>query len=79
MVSGDSRDSRTKRQKLKDMANQTASPYEAEVAKKKLQDLGPEPERHQPELVINFRFEVRNDGFDIFRNWNYFVSGFGEY
>jgi hypothetical protein len=34
----DAKDRRTKRQKLKDMANQSASPQEAEIAKKKLEE-----------------------------------------
>jgi len=36
-------DRRTKRQKLEDMANQTVSPNEAEIARKKLDELPPDP------------------------------------
>lgn len=39
----DSKDRRTKRQKLQDMANQQASPREAEIAQKKLEELKEEP------------------------------------
>lgn len=36
-------DRRTKRQKLERMANQAVSPHEAEIARKKLEELPPDP------------------------------------
>lgn len=36
------RDTRTKRQKLEDMANQSVSPNEAEIARNKLKELKPD-------------------------------------
>lgn len=54
----DSKDRRTKRQKLRDMAKQTASPNEAEVAKKKLEELGPDPEPPNPTIFVSFNTRV---------------------
>lgn len=47
-------DTRTKRQKLEAMANQTTSPEEAEVAKKKLEKLGPEIKLTSQQAVLWF-------------------------
>lgn len=47
-------DNRTKRQKLKAMADQTVSPQEAEIAKQKLAVLPPDPIIHQTLLIIRY-------------------------
>lgn len=47
-------DRRTKRQKLEAMANQVVSPNEAEIAKKKLEELEPDPQVD----FINFSFNI---------------------
>ena len=82
----DSQDRRTKRQKLQDMANQQASPKEAEIARKKLEELGSEPEEQHisflktTETTITFTVNMTPEGFEFFRAWyNPTVSGFGEY
>lgn len=57
----DAKDRRTKRQKLEDMAKQTASPNEAEVAKRKLSEI--KAEEPKKEHKINFKFTyVPQDG-----------------
>ncbi len=46
-------DRRTKRQKLQEMANQSVSPNEAEIARKKLEELGPEPAQRTGRVFFN--------------------------
>lgn len=47
-------DNRTKRQKLEAMANQSVSPEEAEIAKRKLQELPPDPVPQTPPGAFMF-------------------------
>lgn len=76
----DSKDRRSRRQKLRDMANQAASPYEAEIARQKLKELGPEPEIMEADHFIYVKGKnIYYSGFVHFTNWNFTVSGFGEY
>lgn len=51
-------DNRTKRQKLQEMADQSVSPNEAEIAKKKLDTLPPDPPR------VKFQLRIRIIGVD---------------
>lgn len=65
-------DRRSKRQKLQDMANQSVSPHEAEIAKKKLEEIGEEPPNQDWSGIFgrSFTYTV-NFNPDSFRNWNF--------
>lgn len=52
-------DHRSRRQKLQDMANQTASPHEAEVARRKLAEIGDEPPKPARSSSSSFLFSRR--------------------
>lgn len=55
-------DGRTKRQKLESMANQSVSPHEAEIARKKLAELKEEPTQNfQFNGGIKFHFSFHMD------------------
>lgn len=56
-----SKDKRTKRQKLQDMAQQSASPHEAEIAKQKLSEL---PEEDVVKDGETFSFSIKVDYYD---------------
>jgi len=74
----DSKDRRTKRQKIEDMANQSASPLEAEIAKKKLEEV----REDEPLIFAKFIFNIEDEENDLFKNWSSFwatASGLGEY
>lgn len=84
-------DRRTKRQKLEAMANQDISPQEAEIAKRKLEELKEEEfpsvsfDNFTTTFTVNFTFV---SGFSVWdakqKKWvdvtdSVFASGFGEY
>lgn len=59
----DAKDRRTKRQKLQDMANQSASPEEAKIAQQKLDALPPEnPFEGLNAVLYNMTFSYRPSG-----------------
>ena len=53
-----SKDTRTKRQKLRDMANQSESPHEAEIARAKLNELKEESIRFKNGDSFTFNYTV---------------------
>lgn len=84
-------DRRTKKQKLEAMANQSVSPNEAEVAKKKLAELKEEEPQHVSQTL---NFQLGRDGVFVYGNGEWrevtfevrfddfeftMASGFGEY
>lgn len=49
-------DRRTKRQKLQEMANQSVSPLEADIAREKLKSIPPDPEQQEYIATIEIVF-----------------------
>ena len=69
-----SKDIRTRRQKLQDMANQSTSPHEAEIARKKLEE---DNTTYTFKRSISFSFRFTTQDQEFWNKWT--LSGFGEY
>lgn len=71
-------DRRSKRQKLQDMANQSVSPYEAEIAKKKLEEIDEEPPNQGwSGIYSRYTTFTVNVNSDNFKNW--YFGNFTDY
>jgi hypothetical protein len=60
-------DRRTKRQKLLDMANQSVSPNEAEIAKQKLETLQEDPKILRKNIALSFNRAFSGIGYYDFQ------------
>lgn len=71
-------DKRTKRQKLEDMASQSVSPNEAEIARKKLENMKEEEPIFARHIEFSMEFKMTDEAVERF--WHdIMASGFGEY